>query len=287
MSSSSNPYPVYSPTGHIVYVDGVGDSVAIWALPFSLTPLQPSGKAFPIAQRGSSPVVSRTGTLVYSDTPSNRLQLAWVDRSGRSISTIGEPQRQDSPALSPDGRRLAVEGKEGDPDIWVYDVDRAIKTRFTFDSAMETLSAWTPSGDEITYASNRSGNFDIFWKPSSGNGEAKLLVGTPLEERAPDWSPEGILLIYAADSRGTKSQLLYRERRPDGSLGEPVVFLKTPFNERAPRFSPDGRFVVYVSDESGRDEIYVRDFPKGANKWQISANGGFAPRWRRDGREIL
>src|SRR5207249_6849575 len=83
MSSSSNPYPVYSPTGHIVYVDGVGDSVAIWALLFSLTTLQPSGKAFPIAQRGSSPVVSRTGTLVYSDTPSNRLQLAWVDRSGR------------------------------------------------------------------------------------------------------------------------------------------------------------------------------------------------------------
>ena len=94
-------------------------------------------------------------------------------------------------------------------------------------------------------------------------------------------------LIYVAVSPVTKNDILYRERRKDGSLGEPIVFLKTPFNEGVPRFSPDGRFVVYVSDESGKREIYVRDFPNGKNKWQISANGGVGPRWRRDGKEIF
>jgi len=64
MSSSSNPYPAYSPSGHIIYVDGRGDSIEIWALPFSLATLESTGKAFPIAQHGSSPQVSRTGTLV-------------------------------------------------------------------------------------------------------------------------------------------------------------------------------------------------------------------------------
>ena len=34
-------------------------------------------------------------------------------------------------------------------------------------------------------------------------------------------------------------------------------------------------------------EIYLRDFPKGSNKWQISADRGTAPRWRRDGKEIF
>jgi Tol biopolymer transport system component len=189
--------------------------------------------------------------------------------------------------LSPDGRRLAVEGRDGGFDIWVYDLEREIKTRFTNDAAAETLSAWTPSGDEISYASDRNGTYDIFSKPSSGNGEAKLLVGTPLDELGPDWSPDRRFLIYMAGSRETRSQLLYRERRQDGSLGEPVVFLKTSFNERAPRFSPDGSFVAYVSDESGKLEVYVRDFPKGANRWQISSNGGNAPRWRRDGKEIF
>jgi len=287
LSSSINPYPAYSPSGHIVYVDGMLDTVAIWALPFSLATLQPAGKAFPIAQLGSSPQVSRTGTLVYSDAPSSRQQLTWCDRSGKTLSTIGEPLRQESPALSPDGHKLAVAVRENGPDIWVYDLDRGIKTRFTFDSAGETPATWTPSGAEITYTSARGGNPDIFSKPAGGNGEPALLVGTPLVELAPDWSPDQRFLIYMAVSPETKGDLLYRERGKDGKLGEPVVFLKTPFNEGAPRFSPDGRFVVYMSDESGQPEIYVRDFPNGANKWQISAQGGLAPRWRRDGKEIF
>ncbi len=287
VSSSSNPYPAYSPTGHIVYADGSYDSAAIWALPFSLDTLQPTGKAFPIAQHGSSPRVSRTGTLVYSDVPTNHVQLAWSDRSGKTISTIGEPMRQESPSLSPDGSKLAVLSRENELDMWLYDVDRGTKTRFTFDSAYHSRAAWTPSGDQIAYALVRNNNLDIFSKPSNGNGDAKLLVSSPLDDQAPDWSPDGRYLIYAASSRTSKSQLLYRDRRKDGSLGEPVVFLKTAFNHSAPRFSPDGRFVAYVSDESGKNEVYVRDFPNGANQWLISTDGGTAPHWRPDGKEIF
>ncbi|PWU04574.1 MAG: hypothetical protein C5B51_16430 [Terriglobia bacterium] len=286
-STSGNPYPAYSSTGHILFVDGSGDSTAIWALPFSLAALGATGKAFPIAPHGASHMVSRNGTLVYSDVPSNRFQLVWVDRSGKKVSTIGEPQRQESLVLSPDGHRLAFEARDPQFDLWIYDLTRGVKNRITFDSAQEIPRAWTPSGDQIIYTSNRNGNSDIFSKPSSGTGEAHLIAGTPLDETAPDWSPDGRFLIYAAESRDVKSHLLYRERRKDGSLGEPVVFLKAPFNERGPRFSPDGLFVAYVSDESGRPEVYVRDFPKGADQWQISSNGGTAPRWRRNRKEIF
>src|SRR5262249_1314003 len=243
MSSSSNPYPVYSPTGHIVYVDGLRDSTAIWAIPFSLDKLQATGEPFLTAQHGSSPVVSLTGTLVYSDVPSDRQQLVWVDRSGTRLGTIGEAQRHEDPVLSPDGHKLAVEVREGDADVWVFDLDRGVKSRFTFDPALERLGAWTPSGDEITYASNRSRTFHIFSKTWGGNSESRLLVGTAMQDLAPDWSPDGRFLIYAAVSTGTKTDLLYRERRKDGSLGEPAVFLNTPYGENAAQFSPEGRFV--------------------------------------------
>jgi len=286
ISKSINPYPAYSPTGHIIYVDGAFESTAIWAVPFSLDKLQITGKPFPIAQHGGSPVVSLNGTLVYGDVPSDRKQLAWVDRSGASLGTIGEPQRQDTPLLSPDGHKLAIEVREGDPDIWVYDLNRGIKTRFTSDPAGEFPAAWSLSG-ELLYSSTQSGALDILSKPSSGNREAALLVGTPLPERALDWSPDQRYLLYGTFSPETKGDVLYRELRKDGSVGEPAVFLKTPFTEIAARFSPDGRFVVYCSDDSGQLEVYVRDFPSGTNKWQISANGGYAPRWTRDGREIL
>jgi eukaryotic-like serine/threonine-protein kinase len=285
-SASINPYPAYSPSGHIIYVDGQGDSSAIWALPFSLATLKAEGKAFPIAQRGSSPQVSRNGTLVYSDVPSDRVQLAWWDRSGKRLSSIGEPQVQHGPTLSPDGRRMAVTIRDGDVDIWIYDLERGIKTRFTFDPEIEDMGVWTPLGDEITYTLNRGANVDIFSKPSSGSGEAKRLVDTPGWRRAPDWSPDHRFLIYESPSPETKRDLVYRERHQDGTLGEEAVFQRTPFDESGARFSPDGRYVVYQSDESGRYEIYVRSFPSG-NKWQVSAHGGVAPRWRRDGKEIF
>ena len=51
-------------------------------------------------------------------------------------------------------------------------------------------------------------------------------------------------------------------------------------------FSPDTTWVAYVSDESGRQEIFVQDFPAKGAKFQVSVVGGIEPRWRRDGREL-
>jgi eukaryotic-like serine/threonine-protein kinase len=285
-TTSTNPYPAYSPSGHIVYVNGNGDSSAIWALPFSLATLQPTGKAFPIAQRGASPMVSGTGTLVYGDVPSSRWQLKWVDRTGAAISTIGEPRRQEGPLLSPDGRRLAVQSTEGDVfEVWVYDLDRGIHTRLAFDSTVDTMMAWTPSGDEITFAGFR-GKPVLFSRALGGDAAPRQLTDSSLAEWSPDWSPDGKFLIYTAGSFGSKRRLQYRERRADGALGEPAVFVEGAFNAGMPKFSPDGRYVAYISDESGTNEVYVRDFPGAAKKWRISANGGTQPRWRRDGREL-
>ncbi len=282
-SSSVNPYPAYSPTGHIIYVDGQRGDTAIWALPFSLETLQPTGNPFQIAIHGASPALSATGTLVYSDVPSDRKQLLWVDRAGQKLGATGEPHRQNGPTLSPDGRHLAVEIMDSTPDLWIYELDVATRTRVTSDAALEVPGNWTPRGDRITYASDRNGSLDIFSKSSNGSGEDALLVGTTQNEASPAWSPDERYLLYSTFAPETKFDLLYRERRQDGSFGDPAVFLKTRFAEVAAQFSPDGRFVVYVSDESGRNEVYVRDFPGGTNHWQISTGGGIAPRWNRNG----
>jgi serine/threonine-protein kinase len=135
------------------------------------------------------------------------------------------------------------------------------------------------------YSARRGNSADIVSKRVGSEGETTPLVGTPLHELAPAWSPGQKHLIYSAVSAGVKSQLLYRERHGDGTLGDAIVFLKTAFHETLPRFSPDGRYVAYVSDESGRNEVYVRDFPSAANKRQISRNGGTTPRW--SGKELF
>ena len=55
-------YPAYSPTGHILYQQwGAG----LWALPFSLETLKPTGRPFQVSPSGGTPSVARDGTLVY------------------------------------------------------------------------------------------------------------------------------------------------------------------------------------------------------------------------------
>ena len=49
----------------------------------------------------------------------------------------------------------------------------------------------------------------------------------------------------------------------------------------------DGRAVAYVSDETGRDEVYVRPFGRGGDAAPVSSDGGIAPHWSPDGREVF
>ena len=278
-------FPIYSPTGHIVYVV----EPDLWALPFSLETLSPTGEAFPIAQDGREPSISDDGTLIYTDVTRGRQGLVWLDRQGKNLGAIGQPQREILGLdLSPDGRRVVVHSLEdGNIDVWVHEVDRPLRQRVTFHSGLDGRAIWGPSENEVTFHSTREGYYDIYTRPLEGTGEPELLVGTPLSQRPLDWSPDGKHLLYTVRDPENGPDLWYLERKQDSSGFDSMPFLQTPFSERAPRFSPDGRFVVYQSDKSGRNEIYVRTFPDGENDWPVSTNGGVRPRWSHSGEELF
>ena len=281
--------PVYSPSGHLVYeVFGIS---TLWALPFSLDTLKATGRAFLIAQNSRFPTAATDGTLVYLDTFGAVYvqQLVWLNRRGDKIGEIGLPQVHIGyPTLSQDGRRVAVQAREGSNfDIWVWDIARAVKTRLTTGPELDGVPLWGPTGEEVAFPSNRAGNIDIFLRQADGSGEAKVLVATPRNEYLTDWSRDGKYLLYLLDDPETGTDLWYLERNEDGSAWEPHPFLQTPFNKHAAKFSPDGRYIAYVSDESGQREVYVRPFPQGGRRSTVSSNGGTEPRWSRDGKELF
>ena len=201
--------PVYSPTGHIVYVV----ESDLWALPFSLETLSPTGEAFPITQDGTVPSVSDDGTLIYTDLVRGRQQLVWLDRQGKKLGAIGQPQRQIlDPELSPDGRRVVVHGTEdGNIDVWVHEVDRPLRQRVTFHSGLDGRAIWGPSENEVTFHSTREGYYDIYTRPLEGTGEPTLLVDSPfsgyaLDSRRPHtlWSATAA----TAPSRGHRAAVV-------------------------------------------------------------------------------
>ncbi len=289
--------PSYSPSGHIVYRRR--DPAEIWAVPFSAESLQATGPPFLVRQNASRPSVANDGTLIYVEQAAMDLwagveQLRWRDREGRIIGTVGQPQEGTwDPALSPDEQRVAVRGHESGPwaDIWIHDAKRPIKTRFTTDDSNEWDPIWSPSGDRIAFSSGLAER-DIYTKPSDGSGAPIALVTSDDAREVPtDWGSSPSTLVFtrqtSTEGGGRRDWNIWYARTGEGARPEQRLFLGTEFREAAGQLSPDGSVLAYVSDESGRSEVYLRSFPSGRNKRQVSVRGGGQPRWRGDGKEIF
>ena len=228
---------------------------------------------------------SETGLLAYQQGETATLsRLVWRDRGGNQVGVLSEPGLYFDVRLSPDARSAAV--GIGDPgDVWLFDLLRGIRTRFTFDPAVDTKPVWSPDGKTIFYSSDRSAFWQIYRRKVTGASGEERLTRVKENESITDVSPDGRWLVYAReDPKGKNRTDLWLLSLSDE--GKATPFLEAPFGEGDAHFSPDGRWLAYVSDESGRNEVYVTRFPRREGKWQISTSGGSAPRWRRDGREI-
>ncbi len=224
--------------------------------------------------------------LSYLSGDSPVTQLAWLDRAGKLLGTLGPAGLFNQPMLSPDGQRVAMNNESlGQGDIWILELKRGTSTRFTFDPARDVSALWSPDGTRIVFGSDRGGQWGLYQKISSGAGSDELLLRTGQTTFPDDWSLDGRFIIYEIDG-GPKTKFdlwvlpLFGDRKP-------FPFLQTEFTEQHAQFSPDGRFIAYVSDESGRAEVYVQSFPASGGKWQVSTGGGDQPQWRRDGRELF
>jgi len=291
-------HALYMPTGHLVYAQA-GTPGTLLAVPFDLSRLEVTGAPVPIVegvlQSATSGVAqfsfSNLGTLVYvpGDTGPALSTLVWVDRRGNVEPLPAPPHPYRGPRLSPDGRRLAVTIQETKPDIWVYDIPRQTLTRLTFEG-LNQQPQWTPDGKSVTWRSEREGvPGNLFWKLADGTGAVERLTTSEFRQNPSSWSPDGqFLAFHQRPSAGSSPTARDIWILPLAGEGTPQSILQTQFNELAPVFSPDGRWLAYVSDESGRNEIYVRPFPKvEEGKWQISTDGGVELRWAANGRELF
>ena len=304
----------YVSTGHLVYVQS-GGLVATSFDPAAGDLDQP---AVPLLERVETShfggayfaVAAATGTLVYvpaGATVTDRTLLR-IDRDGRASPLIDMRAGYEYPTLSPDGRQAAVMiDSEMGSDIWIIDLARATRTRFTA-GGIGAYPVWAPDGSKIAFQSTAPGPFNLFWKSIDSSADAKPLLNSSDTAGARAWPGAGAALLpgtvptlsgagpqYPMSWSPDGSTVAFHERKPDGKRdiwvvspgGNPVPFLLTPFDERSPRFSPDGKWLAYVSDESGRDDIYVQPYPGPGPKWLVSNDGGIDPVWSKDGRELF
>jgi Tol biopolymer transport system component len=230
--------------------------------------------------------VSKNGILVYRGGELVGSRLVWVDRTGRETPALGAPADYRDTSLSPDGARLVYDVVDGSKaDLWVRDLARGVSSRFTFDPADEVDAKWSPDGRRVVYTSKAKGAGDLFMKDGSGTRDAEPLLVDKDEKYVSDWSADGRYILMT--SRGDNTGGWAISALPLDGDRKPIPIVTTQFDEMWATFSPDGKYIAYQSNESGRNEIYVQEFPEARNKWRVSTGGGVEAYWRGDGRELF
>jgi hypothetical protein len=105
---------------------------------------------------------------------------------------VGDPGQLFFTFLSPDGNRATVsvyDRAAHNNDLWIYDLARNLRTRFTFGSGNENAGIWSPDGNSIVFNSSSKGHLDLYCKLASGAGE-ELLYADELSKSPTSWSPE-------------------------------------------------------------------------------------------------
>jgi serine/threonine-protein kinase len=292
----------YVKSGHLVYVV----SGALTVVRFDLARLEVVGDPVQIIDRmligqlgAANFAVSQQGTLVYLPTsagPQNELRsLLWVTRQGRE-APIALPRRPYAVArLSPDGMRMALDVREQNSDILIWDFGRQTTIRLTNDAAADMSPVWTPNGRRLIWSSARDNDIgNLYWQASDGTGSAERLTTNTFAQFPTSISPDGtrVLLFAASAPQSRRAISILTLPAPSAGLEagrlQPEPLLQSSADQQNGEISPDGCWIAYQSNESGRPEIYVRPFPKvDAERFLISPSGGTRPAWARNGRELF
>jgi Tol biopolymer transport system component len=276
--------------GHLLYRIGS----TLMARPFDPDEAALTGDPIPVATDvpggaiswgGAQFGVSESGLLVHlRGAGATYSLLNWRDREGNLIDVSGDPAGYWEPAISHDGSRIAVSIGHDAGDIWLHDLERNVRTRFSFDPADDRSPLWSGDDGRIIFASGRKMVGEVYERAVSGQGEARLLFASGMNITLDDWSSDDQWIFYSGLAPGDKGWDIWAFNTRTSEAG-PI--LNGPFNESNARLSPDGRWLAFDSDESGRPEIYVQSFPNADGRWMVSDEGGSHALWREDGRELF
>lgn len=228
--------------------------------------------------------VSPTGVLAYREASRVPLRFAWFDREGREVETAGPAGAFLGGDLDRSGRKVvSVVGNSAAADVWI--LQRGKMSRVTFENLPLVSAVISPDGSQIAFASGGSGRSNDAWLQGlSGRPSKTALAKDSSSIQVTDWSADGRYVFVQTQNNATRFDISAIDLQGDRKL---TPILQSPFEERRGTLSPDGRLLAYESNESGRLEIYATNFPDADRKIQISYDGGYAPRWSHDGKEIF
>jgi hypothetical protein len=226
--------------------------------------------------------IADDGMIVFLPmSPPVRVTPIWADGAGHMTPVGMAADSYADVVPSHVGRRLAlvVQRANGGSDIVIWDDNRQSLSALTRDGAYNEAPAWMPDGETIVFAARRGGIGSPAYL-----FRARVNGGTPVRISPSDIAARaGSAGQFPASA--TASDVFFSQNGSDQDgvfvlnleTGQARMLRKEGFE---PRISPDGRWLAYVA----AGEVWVERYPlSGEERWQMSTNGGRAPRWSGNG----
>jgi eukaryotic-like serine/threonine-protein kinase len=217
-------------------------------------------------------------SLVFSSNRLGGWNLWIVPVSGGEPQPLAVGQNAQALSVARHGHRLVYQQSFDDPNIWriagpgpawqPMSKKVSVPTKFIESTKTERDPQFSPDGKKVAFASNRSGNAEVWVCDSNGSNSAQITsLGAPWVG-CPRWSPdsrqiafdstkEGSWDIYTVSAEGGPSHRLIAESSHDSR----------------PSWSRNGRWIYFCSDRTGDWQVWKVP-SEGGKAVQVTSQGG-------------
>jgi Tol biopolymer transport system component len=258
-------------------------SCSDWTCSFTSTSSDPDGSittsSWTFGDGGTSTLHDPSHT--YGSRGTYAVTLTVTDNRG-ATGSVSDTVTVSPP--SPAGKIAFTSNRDGNPEIYVMNVDGSDVTRLTNDPGWDWWPAWSPDGTRIAFTSSRGGHNDIYVMNADGTGVTQLTTSTTsYGSQAPAWCGHKIAFttdvpiqtapeIYVMNDDGTEVTQL----TSNGSM-----------YDRYPSWSPTCAQIAFTKDPGGKDQIYIMN-ADGTDVRNLEYEPGdhSYPAWSPDGTHI-
>ncbi|HEX6289687.1 MAG TPA: protein kinase, partial [Herpetosiphonaceae bacterium] len=193
-------------------------------------------------------------------------------------------------SISPDGTRVlldVLDPKTNNRQIAVLDQAKSTVTVLTKGPGDHYHPSWRGDGLAIVFASNESGDADLYMMDADGQNVKPITSGSG-NDQYPSFSPDGTRILFESDRDGPWA--IYTVDVQSGAISRFSAAGQTT-NDRSPRWSPDGQAVAFASDRDypgQRTEIYIERLDGSETQKLTDFKDGSVdgPTWSPDGKLI-
>ncbi|MGB2862742.1 MAG: hypothetical protein WBC05_05385 [Sedimentisphaerales bacterium] len=219
------------------------------------------------------------------------------DGDARVLKTIERPG-QFRMSLSPDGRYVAYSfppaDNSGKGDIWVFGTDGGPEIQLVEHPADDFVLAWSPDGNRIVFASDRTGTMGI-WAIDVSDGKAQgapQLLKSEIDQFHPMGFSQDGAYYYGTFSGGSNVYTAaFNPEKGDLSAKPVIAVRRYEGSNWAPDWSPDGRYLACLSSGPGAAPRFVIQSMETGEVREITPElkdfNVHSLRWSADGRSLL